>query len=392
MRDPESILGRFANPRFAWAAGLIAVAAAVALLWQFGLESGAPIGRAATSRPAAGSTPLEALPPPPETLSPLELAPLTHDQARARNAAVPIAEPDPAPARPFRLAGSPLDQARAIDCLAIAAMAEAGGSDEGQRAVMQVVLNRVRHPAFVRTVCGTVFQGSERVTGCQFTFTCDGALRRRYSDDAWAAARVRAQEALGGRVYAPVGLATHYHTDWVYPYWSSELAKIARVETHLFFRWPGFWGSADAARIAYGGNEPAIAALADLPSHSPLPGEEAELLAQAELGTAEPAAGPGEVVVRHPEGGAFFVHLSTASAPAALSWGRELCSSEAPCRVMGWTDPTAVPAGYPLSSPARAKLTFSYVREGSADEIVFYDCKHFTQVPQDSCLPRSLRG
>ena len=72
---------------------------------------------------------------------------------------------------------------------------------------MQVVLNRVRHPAFARTVCGVVFEGSTRATGCQFSFTCDGSLARRYSEAAWAAARLRGGDAHGGGVYKPLGLA-----------------------------------------------------------------------------------------------------------------------------------------------------------------------------------------
>ncbi|MGJ3626051.1 cell wall hydrolase [Sphingomonas sp. MMS24-JH45] len=85
---------------------------------------------------------------------------------------------------------------------------------------MQVVLNRLRHPAFPKTVCGVVFQGAERSTGCQFTFTCDGALARQPSPLAWDRARKVAAAALAGAVYRPVGYATHYHTDWVVPYWS----------------------------------------------------------------------------------------------------------------------------------------------------------------------------
>src|SRR3546814_17214212 len=85
---------------------------------------------------------------------------------------------------------------------------------------LPIVLNRVRHPAFPKTVCGVVFQGSERSTGCQFTFTCDGALTRRFSDAAWDRARDIAKAALTGHVAKAVGYATHYHTDWVVPYWS----------------------------------------------------------------------------------------------------------------------------------------------------------------------------
>ena len=168
---------------------------------------------------------------------------LAPDDARARNAAVPFYAGPVLPADPFRFTGSETDRIRAADCLALAALAEAGPSDDGQRAVIQVVLNRVRHPAFAKTVCGVVFEGSQRQTGCQFSFTCDGSLARQYSDQAWDHARLRAAEALGGRVFAKVGNATHYHTDWVYPYWSPSLVKLAQVDTHLFFRWPGYWGN-----------------------------------------------------------------------------------------------------------------------------------------------------
>ena len=77
-----------------------------------------------------------------------------------------------------------LDRLRSLDCLAQAIYYEARSeSEDGQRAVAQVVLNRVRHPAWPNSVCGVVYQGPMRAGGgCQFTFTCDGSLsaaRRR---------------------------------------------------------------------------------------------------------------------------------------------------------------------------------------------------------------------
>ncbi|MCZ3110870.1 cell wall hydrolase, partial [Acinetobacter baumannii] len=78
------------------------------------------------------------------------------------------------------LTGDTALQARAIDCMAAAVLYEAGDDAVGQRAVAQVVINRVRHPAFPKTICAVVFQGSDRATGCQFTFTCDGALVRHH--------------------------------------------------------------------------------------------------------------------------------------------------------------------------------------------------------------------
>jgi spore germination cell wall hydrolase CwlJ-like protein len=55
---------------------------------------------------------------------------------------------------------------------------------QGRRAVAQVVLNRVRHPAFPNSVCGVVYQGSNQRV-CQFSFTCDGSLNRKPSAAAW---------------------------------------------------------------------------------------------------------------------------------------------------------------------------------------------------------------
>src|SRR3546814_2685764 len=100
-------------------------------------------------------------------------------------------------ARPVRLAGGAVNLARATDCRAAAAWYEAGDDPSGERAVVQVVLNRLRHPAFPNTVCGVVFQGSERVSGCQFTFTCDGALARVPSEAAWERARSIARAEIG---------------------------------------------------------------------------------------------------------------------------------------------------------------------------------------------------
>jgi len=157
-------------------------------------------------------------------------------------------------------AEGPEDRQRSLDCLSQAIYYEARSEpDDGQRAVAQVVLNRVRHPAFPNTVCGVVFQGSERRTGCQFTFTCDGSLRIPPRPGPWEHARRLAAEALAGAVFAPVGNATHYHTLAVHPYWASYLRKSAIVGAHIFYRWAGTAGEAAAFHQRYGGLEPAPA-------------------------------------------------------------------------------------------------------------------------------------
>lgn len=160
---------------------------------------------------------------------------MTMAQARAANAAVPIDGSRRVPAAPYRFRGGPASREQAAECLATAALYEAGDDRRGQRAVIQVILNRVRAPGFPKTVCGVVYQGFARTTGCQFSFTCDGSVQRRPVHLGWAAARRTARRALAGTVFADVGGATHYHTDWMVPYWRDSLTKIARVRTHLFY-------------------------------------------------------------------------------------------------------------------------------------------------------------
>ena len=161
-----------------------------------------------------------------------------------------------APAAIFR-GITPLDSYRAVNCLTSAIYYEAGNEPEdGQRAVAQVVLNRVRSQHWPDTVCGVVYEGSERTDyRCQFTFSCDGAMARLPAAAAWHRARRVAQAALGGTVYAPVGLATHYHTLAVRPDWSSRLHAVAVIGAHIFYRNPGFNGTPAAFRAVYLGRE-----------------------------------------------------------------------------------------------------------------------------------------
>ena len=164
-----------------------------------------------------------------------------------------------AAARPFFSPGTGITHARAQECLAQAVWYEAASESEaGQRAVAQVVLNRVAHPGWPSSVCGVVYQGSERSSGCQFSFTCDGSLARRPSGAGWARAQRIASEALSGSVYAPVGLATHYHTLWINPYWAGTLDHIGTIGAHRFYRTRGASGLAGAFTSGYAGLEPVV--------------------------------------------------------------------------------------------------------------------------------------
>ncbi|WP_448501332.1 cell wall hydrolase [Sphingomonas sp.] len=226
-----------------------------------GLLLAIPAGRAAMGLADAGdavvplSVDLSAPAAPP--VAPTRMA--ATGTVRLPDLSVPAAFPHDAgiaAARPFRLRGTPIDHLRALECLTAAIYFEAANEpDDGQRAVAQVVLNRVRHPAFPATVCGTVYQGSDQSV-CQFSFACDGAMARRPMASAWARARRVAADALAGRVFAPVGLATHYHTYAVTPSWNRSLVMTGVHGAHFFHRWKGAWGTPAAFRDRHMGNEP----------------------------------------------------------------------------------------------------------------------------------------
>jgi hypothetical protein len=174
--------------------------------------------------------------------------------ARAAAATVPLPPAEAiAPgqaAEPFVVGDrSGRDVAASLQCLTAAVYYEARSeSMEGQRAVAQVVLNRARHPAFPRSICGVVYQGSKRRTGCQFSFTCDGSHSARRDPEAWARARRIAGAALAGSVYGPVGHATHYHASYVQPWWAASLHRAVSVGSHIFYRWRGDWGDPKSFR------------------------------------------------------------------------------------------------------------------------------------------------
>ncbi len=206
------------------------------------------------STPAFGTSPTAA------TVHPSALTMVSTRPAPAAPAAPGLSEaPSDGLAAAFR-GNSPLDELRSRDCLAQAIYYEAASeSEDGQRAVAQVVLNRVRHPAWPDSVCGVVYQGPMRPGGgCQFTFTCDGSLARAPGGAAWSQARRLAAEALAGRTFAGVGLSTHYHTHAVSPSWAPRLRRTAMIGAHRFYALPGVAGAARAFADTYSGREPLV--------------------------------------------------------------------------------------------------------------------------------------
>ena len=210
-------------------------------------------------------------PPPPtdlplESFLPSQIRAISAAQAIAENLASPLTLQNPPP--PIFLANwlSPDDLGRATDCMASAIYYEAGGEPEiGQMAVAQVILNRLRHPRFPKSVCGVVYQGSERASGCQFTFSCDGSLRRPPDAAGLARARRIADLALHGGTSLLAGQATHCHAISIVPVWAREMRKVAIIGHHVFYRPPSAYGGYPAPALSAAGTVGASAA----PSNAP---------------------------------------------------------------------------------------------------------------------------
>jgi len=216
--------------------------------------------------------------PPPDLLKPF-----SPEEATKLNAERPFVDRPDTPANRFVLQTDAADRERAVTCLTQAVYYEAAGEGiDGGRAVAQVVLNRLRHPGYPASVCGVVYQGADRLTGCQFTFTCDGSLLREPVDTLWVRSRKIAEDALNGHVYALVGHATHYHADYVLPYWADSLDKTVQIARHIFYRLRGTVGDRQSFFQRYAGVEPVVrppAATIVIP-----PSSDTEQLAHALIG------------------------------------------------------------------------------------------------------------
>ncbi|MDR6509284.1 spore germination cell wall hydrolase CwlJ-like protein [Novosphingobium capsulatum] len=405
----------------------LALRAAIALLFLVALAAALRIfapgaDRAALRLDLASASALVRGAPPPALPDPAALLDVSARDARASNAAVPIAVA-PVAAAPFAVgAAAPAALERARDCLAAAAWYEAGDDPSGERAVVQVVLNRARHPAFagpggMASVCGVVFQGSQRQTGCQFSFTCDGSLTRRHPGlAAWARARAIAGAALAGAVDPRVGWATHYHADYVVPKWRDGLAKLAQLGAHLFYRWPGWWGTGPAFRLsgthlAAEPVEPTLAALS--PAHdgalaataptllAGLTDSDEAVTVDTHLAAVNPLPGtalrdagpsaalaPGRAALMALHGSGDGAPANTApirlAFDAALFPGRyaiqalEACGHRPRCIVLGWR-------GAPGSLDT---LAFAYRRNrDSGGEGAWWDCILTPRTDRAQCLP-----
>ncbi|MGX5846392.1 cell wall hydrolase [Mesorhizobium sp. PL10] len=129
-------------------------------------------------------------------------------------------------------------------CLANGIYFEARGeSVRGQAAVAQVILNRVRNPAYPNSICGVVYQNDDWLNRCQFSFACDGRKKRIESPDHYKTAQDVAMAVTAGKIFIPeVGSSTHYYANYVHPGWARTMQKMTKIGLHIFYRtYGGGW-------------------------------------------------------------------------------------------------------------------------------------------------------
>jgi len=211
--------------------------------------------------------------------------------------------------KPFRVALGGRD----LDCLADAIYYEARGeTPEGQAAIAQVVLNRVRHPNFPKSVCGVVFQSAG--DDCQFSFACNGSMNRPKEAAAWSRAEQIAARALSGVVMTQVGEATSFHAASVSPGWGPGLMRVAQVGLHVFYRSGGHVGSGAGVRPSAPGSEgprPVLASM--MPTFGTTNGRPSASYAAV---PASSAAQPAAAVVPQPSASPKPLQVDAAAKPA----------------------------------------------------------------------------
>lgn len=295
-----------------------------------------------------------------------------------------------APAIPLVYRGTSVSRDRALDCLSMAAWYEAGNDTAGQKAVMQVILNRLRHPAFPKSVCGVVFQGAQLSTGCQFTFTCDGSrARRKPSAKALDAARRIAELALKGAIDSTVGAATHYHADFVQPWWSHRLNPVSKVGAHIFYSWKGAFGNLPK-------RDPGAMVEPEIPVFDP--SRLAELKADALPASAVPlsASATGEAVLA----AAVVPTAPAVKAPRFMTVGAgeangrwavqamRRCSTVKDCVVLAFPGESEAARYSPEGLSRSVRPMFLFVRdEASGMEIALWDCDRVQRPDQAQCMP-----
>lgn len=299
------------------------------------------------------------------------------------------------PAMPFIFQGSATDKGLAANCLATAAWYEAGDDAEGQRAVVQVVLNRVRDPSFPNSVCGNVFQGYQRTTGCQFSFTCDGSmLRRKPSEAAWGRALALSERALAGEVDTQVHNATHFHADYVNPWWNAYMRPIAKVGAHIFYVrngargiLPGSAGTLSAEFAIPDVSKRRVASSGEGAQASDTAGFVIPGLGESRTTAVEPGFEVAPITVARTTAKIFQVDAQGQNGRWALA-GLGACKAQKSCVAIAYGNGETVRASRDMEAKDLSRPLFVFVRDAASGmDVALWDCDRVSRPSANDCLP-----
>lgn len=104
---------------------------------------------------------------------------------------------------------------------------------EGKLAVAAVTITRYESGKYGNSICNVVYSGSNRKTGCQFSWTCSNKKVRDVK--AFKEAREIAYHALYTLKPKLVGNAEYFHATYVKPKWAKKMTLIAQIGNHKFY-------------------------------------------------------------------------------------------------------------------------------------------------------------
>jgi spore germination cell wall hydrolase CwlJ-like protein len=112
----------------------------------------------------------------------------------------------------------------------------------GMLAIGVVILNRVRSDNYPNTICDVVhdghyWNGNPIKYKCAFTYWCDGKPERYNNIKALAKVQEVVILLMDGVTIEGIDFATHYHANYVSPYWaySEDFIYVGRIGRHLFY-------------------------------------------------------------------------------------------------------------------------------------------------------------
>jgi spore germination cell wall hydrolase CwlJ-like protein len=112
-----------------------------------------------------------------------------------------------------------------------------GEGTSGQKAIAEVVFHRMNHGDYGHSICAVVYEGAKH-PGCQFSFACNGDMKRAKQPQAWREAEALAAKIMTGQMNLKnaTGGAVNFHAVSVSPDWADTMDKTTQIGNHIFYR------------------------------------------------------------------------------------------------------------------------------------------------------------